>query len=44
MGNTNLPSPQVRLDHLADGSYGVRPDQATAEALFADQGVTSTSP
>ncbi|MEO7190739.1 MAG: carboxypeptidase regulatory-like domain-containing protein [Vicinamibacterales bacterium] len=37
-GNTGLPSPQLRIDHAEDGSYGVRPDQATAEALFADQG------
>ena len=35
-GNTGLPAPQLRIDHRADGTYAVRPDQATAEALFGD--------
>ena len=37
-GNTGLPAPQLRIDHHADGTYAVRADQATAEALFGDQG------
>ncbi len=40
-GNTQLPAPQLRLDHHADGTYSIRADQAVAEALFADQGVTT---
>ena len=35
-GNTGLPAPQLRIDHHADGTYAVRPDQATAEELFGD--------
>jgi hypothetical protein len=35
-GNTGLPAPQLRIDHHADGTYAVRPDQATAEAIFGD--------
>jgi hypothetical protein len=40
-GNTNLPSPQLRLDHVSDGTYAIRADQAKAEELFEDQGVLS---
>lgn len=40
-GTTNMPNgnPQLRFDHAADGSFTVRADQATAEKLFADQGL-----
>jgi hypothetical protein len=48
-GNQNPPSgdPVIRYTHNADGSYTIRADQATAEQLFADEGlirhiVTST--
>src|SRR5262249_33104924 len=40
-GNTNLPGPQLRLVHAADGSFSVSPQQAAAEALFADQGTVT---
>ena len=37
-GNTGLVGPQLRINHNADGSWFVRPDQAVAEKLFEDQG------
>jgi hypothetical protein len=40
-GNTGLPGPTLRIDHSADGSWSIRPDQADAEKLFGDQGVTT---
>ena len=41
-GNQNPPggNPVIRYDHNPDGTYTVRADQATAAALFADQGLT----
>ncbi len=40
-GNQNPPggNPVLRLNHSSDGTYTVRPDQATAEARFADEGL-----
>jgi hypothetical protein len=40
-GTTAMPGQQLRIDHHADGTYSIRDDQAVANALFADQGVTS---
>jgi hypothetical protein len=41
-GNQNTPNgnPVIRLNHNPDGSYYVRPDQAKAEELFNDEGLT----
>ncbi len=37
-GSTGLPGPQLRINHNADGTYTVRPDQQTAIDLFGNQG------
>ncbi len=37
-GSTGLPGPQLRVNHNADGTYTVRPDQQTAIDLFGNQG------
>ena len=39
-GNTRPVGPVLRLDHAADASFSIRPDQADAEKLFGDQGLT----
>jgi hypothetical protein len=38
-GNTGLTAPPIRLDHNADGSYVIRADQTTFDALMSNPGL-----